>query len=652
MITLIPTPKKIYESGENIRRVDLILLKPEKHQNVARILSECGEEILGFEPGTRKASAATIQLQIVCGSTNIPAEVATVLKRSNEAYSLYVTKNGVEIFANTERVCVYAIHTVLAIAKVIEGEIELPVCEIHDWPDFRMRGLQDDPARGQVSTMDNFKRVIRELSRLKYNVMTFHMEDMIRFSRHPEIGREHGALDKSQWEELVEYGRIYGLEMFPTFQTFGHAGRVLSLPKYRKYAEFHDLPISYSPSVPGVYRLLDDFLAEIAEVFTFETIHIGCDEVMLSPKKGRSKDLVRKQGELRVYADHVVKVAALARKRWKNILFFADAFVNTARFDKTVEHNMRTIIAEVQRLHRAGLTFVNWNYYRYREEDYFPSINLLNRCEVSQVISPGAWDWGQIYPSFSEISTTLPVFTDVAFREGVKDAIVCSWGDTRDPFREDNYLNYAYSAEHLWNGGISSESQEQFTTRWAKQFFGYAPRVLVQALMWLGNLNLLVYDSARHDNRFPHLIDWSAFVAHAVFWNYPLPGSGSKEDAQRSKKRCDEAKQLINDLSSVMCKAKRNQFNINLLRYDLKRSFWLFESVQYCTHPTGARARSLVEYLKLLAMEFKQLWNVTNIETGREAIDKRFHKLITCYEREIQQPSRWDGKWQEMKRMI
>ena len=128
---------------------------------------------------------------------------------------------GVRIEAISLRGLIYGIHTLIAITKITsEREFEIPYCYIEDWPDFTMRGMQDDLARGQVGTISSYKRLIRELSRLKYNVLTFHTDDMFRFERYPDIGKQSGALTKSEWSQLVEYGHIYGLDLFLTFQTF------------------------------------------------------------------------------------------------------------------------------------------------------------------------------------------------------------------------------------------------------------------------------------------------------------------------------------------------------------------------------------------------------------------------------------------------
>lgn len=644
MIDLIPRPKEIKEPGGVITGTDLVLTDKNKHPKLEQLLTESKTEILGIKPKPETDTA--IPITVYKRASGVPAAVATVSKRSKEAYLLRVTNKGVQIYSRTYRGLVYGIHTLVAIAKVSRGKVTLPVCVIKDWPDFTMRGISDDIARCQVSTFDNFKRIIRELSRLKFNVLTFHMEDMIRFDKHPEIGKKYGALKKSEWQALVEYGKIYGLKLFPQFQMYGHAARVVMLPKYGKYGEYPTgTSQNYSSAAEGIYDLLDGFMTEINEAFGGDTIHIGCDEVQLSPKSGRSRHLVKKYGAAKVYIDHVLKVTRMAKKRWDTVIFACDKVSKSHGFE-----NFGAGIRELEKLRAAGLTFLNWDYYKKSEMDYFGEIRYLNRCGVRQIIAPAIWDWRVLYPSYTHMEATLPPFLSIGYKEGIKETIVKSWNDTVDPIRENNYLHYAYTAEHVWNAGVQIETQEKFTALWVKQFFGSAPKALIDAYVWLGRLNPMCEDSARHDHRFPEEVGMLPHTAQSLFWNPPMVGSGTKEDALKSNQRSQEATQLLNAISTVT--TKRNKNNIDLTTLGLKQGQWLFDSVQYSAKPTAARAKKLVEKLQEISTDFDRLWDMTNIYPGRQMVDRRFVKLIKIYAKESKSPSAWDGKWRPQKKMV
>ena len=234
--------------------------------------------------------------------------------------------------------------------------------------------------------------------------------------------------------------------------------------------------------MPATYEFLGDLLEELAAVFDGDTVHVGCDEVALSDHGLRSSAMVRERGVAAVYVDHVRAVARLARRHWRRVLFFAEFADNRYRPD------VQGADDDIRALRDEGLSFVNWNYYDLQPEEYFPFLHKLQRHGVDQVISPGVWTWRQLFPSFAQTRETLPVFTRLGFQEGIADSITCAWNDTRDCFRELHWLNYAFAAEHQWNGAPRVEAGEPFIARWAEQFFGAPADALARAHEWLGGL--------------------------------------------------------------------------------------------------------------------------------------------------------------------
>lgn len=642
----IPRPKEVRRLP-GAARGSLHLQAGPDCMEAAAVYAECAAELGldGAGAGVAGAEGAgaegrRIPVSLVLGAPPPPAG-----GRGAEAYRLQVADDGIEVRAASHAGLVYGIHTLLQLARRQGEEVEVPACVIDDWPDFRMRGLQDDPARGQVATVAGYERLIRELSRLKYNVLTFHTEDLFAFERYPALGRAHGAMDASRWRRLVEYGRRYGVELFLTFQTFGHAGRVTGMPEFNHLSDLDGGASHYSPAVPAVYDFLGDLLDELAAVFDGDTIHVGCDEVALSGRGLRSSAMVRERGAAAVYVDHVREVARLARRHWRRVLFFAE-FADTR-----YRPHAQGADDDVRALRDAGLSFVNWNYYDDKPEEYFPFLHRLQRHGVDQVISPGVWTWRQLFPSFTLTRETLPVFTQVGFGEGITDSITCAWNDTRDCFRELHYLNYAFAAEHQWNGAAPVEAAEPFIARWAERFFGAPADALARAHAWLGDLNAKAFAAGRHDHRYPRDFNWRPMAAHAVFWNYPVPGAGSAQDAAASERLAGEARELEGEVNAAAAALPRNRPVADLVAYELRRAAWLFDSVRFGAAPDTAAASRLARELRRLGRDFVPLWDATNIPQGREGVEERFAKLAGLYEQEARALTPWDGGWGPARRM-
>ena len=642
---LIPRPKSVRRLPGTARGVLELQAGPECAE-AASVYAECAAELLR----AGHSGSGEVRIPVYLSLRRPPPPAGD---HGPEAYRLGVAGDGgVEVRAASHAGLVYGIHTLLHLARPRGGTVELPACVIEDWPDFRLRGLQDDPARGQVSTVAGYHRLIRELSRLKYNVLTFHTEDLFAFARYPTLGRAHGAMDAGQWRSLVEYGRRYGVELFLTFQTFGHAGRVTGMPEFNHLSDLEGGASHYSPAVPATYDFIGGLFEELAEVFDGDTIHVGCDEVGLSDRGLRSSAMVRERGAAAVYVDHVRAIARLAHRHWRRVLFFAEFADNRYRPD------VQGADDDIGTLRDAGLSFVNWNYYDHKPEEYFPFLHRLQRHGVDQVISPGVWTWRQLFPSFVQTRETLPAFTRLAFDEGITDSITCAWNDTRDCFRELHWLNYAFAAEHQWNGAPRAEAgapraagAEPFIARWAEQFFGAPADALVRAHEWLGGLNAKAFAAARHDHRYPRDFNWRPMTAHAVFWNEPVPGAGSAADAVASDRLAGEARALEGEVTAAAPSLPRNRAVADLVAYELRRAAWLFDSVRFVADPDTVAAGRLARELRQLGRDFVPLWDRTNIPQGREGVEERFAKLVGLYEQEARAITPWDGGWGPARRM-
>ena len=111
---------------------------------------------------------------------------------------------------------------------------------IMDYPALEWRGVSDDMSRGQVSTIEDFKSIIRQLAFYKKNLYLPYIEDMYSFNADPNIGKDRGAITKSEMEQMVLEAKKNHIVLCPVFESLGHQDRLLSLPENRKYAEIQE----------------------------------------------------------------------------------------------------------------------------------------------------------------------------------------------------------------------------------------------------------------------------------------------------------------------------------------------------------------------------------------------------------------------------
>ncbi|MCX7936022.1 MAG: beta-N-acetylhexosaminidase, partial [Planctomycetota bacterium] len=164
-----------------------------------------------------------------------------------------------------------------------------PCAVIKDWPAFPFRMHHDDISRKQISTADDFCRIIQILSYFKIRYYTLYIEDMLHLPSHPDIGRGRGKLMPGEIRKILAAAQRHNIIVFPTYSLIGHQENLLALPRYRRYArEVFQGPSSYDVAKPIFRPFLRQVIRDVCAAFPDAPyFHAGFDEVI-----GLSKDEV------------------------------------------------------------------------------------------------------------------------------------------------------------------------------------------------------------------------------------------------------------------------------------------------------------------------------------------------------------------------
>ena len=242
----------------------------------------------------------------------------------DEGYLLRILNNKIELKGNSSKGIYYSVMSLIQMLEKAEGK--LPCVEIIDWPDMKIRGISDDISRGQVSNLENFKKIISHVARYKMNTYMPYLEDMLEFEKYPTIGKDRGALTKNEVKEILDFARKNFVEVIPIFQTLGHYENILSQDEFLKYAEFPGAA-SLNVSSDSTYVFLEDLLKEVFELFPSEYFHMGADESW-DVGLGESKKLVDESNIAIVHANHYKKVYDICKKYNKKVMMYGDILLD------------------------------------------------------------------------------------------------------------------------------------------------------------------------------------------------------------------------------------------------------------------------------------------------------------------------------------
>jgi len=273
-----------------------------------------------------------------------------------EGYHLTVGLKQVTVRANQPAGLFYGVQSVLQLLpKEIESKEEvkgikwvMPCVEVTDYPRLGWRGLMFDVAR-HFFTKQEVKQYIDAMVRYKYNILHLHLADdegwRIEIKGLPkltEVGawradrtgsfgdfippkpdepRTYGGFyTQEDIKELVAYAKERFVNIMPEIDVPGH-----SLAAIAAYPELSCTPeaVNYKvrsgekimdwsrgappialvdnnlcPANEKVYVFLDTVFSQIAQLFPFEYIHVGGDEVARNfwEKNDQIKELMKREG--------------------------------------------------------------------------------------------------------------------------------------------------------------------------------------------------------------------------------------------------------------------------------------------------------------------------------------------------------------------
>jgi hexosaminidase len=542
----------------------------------------------------------------------------------SEGYFLDVDSGGIAVIADSEQGKFYGVMSLVQMMRQEQKEVVVDGVTIHDFPLHRMRGISDDISRGQVSNVENFKKIIRFLARYKMNTYSPYLEDMFVFKNHPLIGKGRGALTAAELGELDEFARRYYVSIIPIFQTLGHCENLLSIPEYLSYAEYpggRTLNISDEKT----YTLLDEMIGELCASYSAPYLNMAADETR-DVGLGASKERVAKLGLPKVLAEHYTRVASIIRKYGKTPMIYGDIILKNL---------------EILQMIPKDIVIVDWDY---DPRNVYDTPQILKKAGFPVVVSPAVRNYRGPFLDFLNSFENIQRFSQAGYEEKTNGVLISSWNDYGgEELRELNYYGYAWGAECAWQPLKADVAS--FNTAFFRDFFGSNETQSLQAAYAILSSpanNYTWYELWR--NPMLPLMPPTPLKGHSAVILDRLQSIESTMPLVLS---------LLETSDSVI---QENKEHLRYLEYVARLNLWFLkkvqveEKVQHLSRwaPSSPQkdsvATALVSLcesvlldLKPLRSEFEKLWMKTNKPEGLEYLLMRFDRQKAFWQEKIDQ---------------
>jgi len=533
----------------------------------------------------------------------------------NESYCLTIDKDGIVIKATTAKGIYYGSMTLLQLLEHANNK-RLIGLKIVDWPDMKIRGISDDISRGQVSTLKNFKRIIKFISRYKMNTYMPYMEDMFQFSSFPSIGKNRGALSESEVKEIVQYANEHFVDVIPIFQTLGHYENILTQGKFVKYAEFPGAA-SLNVSSESTYKFLDKLLKEIFDAFPSEYFHMGADE-SYDVGLGESKALVDSIGIAEAHLKHYLRVYNICKEHGKKVMMYGDILLKYPEIIKKLPKD---------------ITIVDW---RYHPRFEYPSVYPFKEAGLNYIVSPSVWNFVNTFPNYAYANTNIKDITYSGLKNNAIGMINSNWGDFgAETLKELVLYGYAWSAQCSWN--FSGSDIKKFNTDYFSDFWGLEDPALSKFYEKLSDVSALVF----WNNVWMHPLTKRKYQA---WWDIKIASAA----------KADWIKQNLTPLKNqIICYKKevtKNKDHLDILEFEIKFDEWYAlklkttEKLKYIlTNKDTDTLQSInlinenIKRLLMLKKEHSTLWKRYYKKANLLMVMDKYDRLIEYFEETKQQ---------------
>jgi len=577
---------------------------------------------VGARPGASRVRLRTSDLSP--GASSLAAE---------QGYSLSAAPRHIIIEAPSATGRWYGVQTLRQLIRGVPGG-QVPKLVIKDVPSLAVRGVSDDVARGQISTLADFGAIVRELSFLKINLYQPYIESAFRFRSTPRQGADP-VFEPNELAELVREGERYHVRVVPILETLSHQDGLLSESAYQHLAEtvpatppLGGVPAwlgalfrprrddeadgegrqpspgasTFCATDPKALRQVLGMVDEVAVVTSDPWFHLGgdeCGEIAV----GRSASAVRARGFGRVYADWFGAVSRrLASMHRRRAMLYAD---------------MALAHPDALSLLPRDVVMVDWHY---DPADTFSTLAVLRRAGFEVVSSSAMWNWRTFYPHYVRALPNIAHAADAARREHGIGMVVASWCDGgTESLREFNWPGYAYAAAAAWQS--RSPDSDDVLGRYALLRYGARGGELAQV-----ELDLAAIPPPRYG--------WWGRAFHAPIGVRTRTGPwlAQMQDLQRTMIRANTTMARVS--------GQVDGARLAVLRHAVSRFHYLADreivldqiarrvkvDPRRPDSTSAAELRSLADRLRGLTLEYGRLWSLHNRTVNQEKLTGRLSR--------------------------
>ena len=507
-----------------------------------------------------------------CSKTRFAPKMPAYIKDKQESYLLKIS-DRISIAAADSTGLAYALTTLDQLLGKQGHQVTFPRLQIEDSPAVKYRGLVHNVGLGippeqheRTISLAAVKYMVDLHADFKMNVLVIHFENGLEITSRKNFSARC-AFPQKDMRKLIAYAARKNVHIMPAPQLFGHWSP--SLAKYYSQLSCGGQGNNFCPNNEAVYLFIKKICAEVAELFPFEYIHLGCDEVAsVGDKCPRCAKDLRTIGKAGLFAKHVNRLAKIIKSLGKKPAIWGDMVMDTKHSD---------IIKYLDK----DITLFNWNYLP--DPDMAPGIERptalreLENNGIAVALAPAISCMENIYPAHSNHLRNIAGMSQRAKHyKNIVGIFGCAWCWEKR-FLEDLEYSSLFTAETSWN--LQNPDMGLFNRKLGWHRHGADSPAIARSQVLLGQCN--TYQT--------NMYQPSSFELRGVFqdfWSYPVfakPGYAEKIFCLKTMaRRAEEVLSKLPRLKKIaQCDTNvllRMEYAARRYRYTARSLLWIEEA--------------------------------------------------------------------------
>jgi hypothetical protein len=471
-LILLPYPKEIevFESSSLLKKHIKISIPAENNRELFSIARRL-KEVLYEE--------ASVKVDILAGKSG-DINFTYEENHDTEAYLIDINSKTIEIKYSCCSGAFYAVSTLKQL--ITQCKREIPCMLIKDKPDYKRRGIMLDISRDKIPTLESIYKIVDFMSDVKLNELQLYIEGFsFAYASFPQVWSDGTPITPEEMMMLDKYCSDRYIDLVPNQNSFGHMAAWLNRKEYEHLADCPEGCLTpwgtltrnttLNPLDKGSIELVEKQYDDLLPNFTSTYFNVGLDEPF-ELGFGKSKDIVEKLGEGRVYIDYLLKIYDLVKKRNKRMMFWGDIIIKSPEL---IPELPKDIIA------------LEWGYEG--NHPFKENCEKYKQAGLDFYVCPGTSSWCTILGRTENMRKNLLNAAEYGLKNGAIGFLNTDWGDMGHiQYIPVSYPGFVYGAALNWS--VNENKDADIEGYLNKFIFKDEKNIMGKLIMDLGNYYL------------------------------------------------------------------------------------------------------------------------------------------------------------------